>query len=182
MNICVLINTADWSHDQCIKLAENVKLKVDDEFHGKIDDEAAADQFRAVINKGVLQLISNINKRLTPALNIMGSTNWSATIEVGDQSPYVTTLCQIMSVQFSTLGMHVQPALFRYLCDKFITIFVPRYIAGIYKLKKLTPMACQQLLLDIQVYLPLPFPCASFFHCIRSNVLNVVAYSMGSLL
>ncbi|KAJ9466411.1 putative Membrane trafficking protein, Vps53-like [Diplonema papillatum] len=149
--ICVLINSADWCHDTSINLAEEVKSKVDEVYRGHVNEEAAADQFRGVINAGVLQIISNLNKRLTPALNEMTSMNWSATNEVGDQSPYITTVCSIITSQFSVLGNSLQPPLFRYLCDKFIAIFVPRYVSQFYKLKRLSAMACQQLLLDIQI-------------------------------
>eukprot|EP01063_Lacrimia_lanifica_P036451 TRINITY_DN7237_c0_g1_i2.p1 TRINITY_DN7237_c0_g1~~TRINITY_DN7237_c0_g1_i2.p1 ORF type:complete len:803 (+),score=320.43 TRINITY_DN7237_c0_g1_i2:79-2487(+) len=150
LRICAVINSADWCYDTCVKLAEEVQRKVGEEF--EISEDAVAEQFRAVTHKGLIQLITNCNRKLSVPLNDMLNITWGTMCDVGDQSPYVVNVCSTIASQFTQYANALQPPLFRYLCGKFIDVFVPRYIAQFYRLKRLSPEACQQLLLDFQSF------------------------------
>eukprot|EP01065_Artemidia_motanka_P030131 TRINITY_DN36140_c0_g1_i1.p1 TRINITY_DN36140_c0_g1~~TRINITY_DN36140_c0_g1_i1.p1 ORF type:complete len:825 (+),score=349.54 TRINITY_DN36140_c0_g1_i1:89-2476(+) len=147
--MCVLVNTADFCQETAARLAEEVSAKVDVDLEE--EGEKAPDEFRIVSSKTVTQLIVSINKDLTPALDEMVATEWARLDEVGDQSKYITDLCQTLHQRFRAIGPQLQPSMLRYVCDKFVVGFMPRYIACIYKLKRLGSTACQQLLLDLQV-------------------------------
>eukprot|EP01062_Namystynia_karyoxenos_P045751 TRINITY_DN3407_c0_g2_i1.p1 TRINITY_DN3407_c0_g2~~TRINITY_DN3407_c0_g2_i1.p1 ORF type:complete len:977 (+),score=327.09 TRINITY_DN3407_c0_g2_i1:96-3026(+) len=147
--VCLIVNTADYCQETAGKVAEELRAKV--EPLPLEQDEKAPDEFRLVISKGVQQMISNLTQALTPPLEEMVSMNWDTLEDVGDQSKYVTDICHILHERFTTINNELQPSLLRYVCDKFVANFMPRYISTIYRLKRLNGPACQQLLLDLQV-------------------------------
>eukprot|EP00662_Eupelagonemidae_sp_cell21_P014662 gene14662-43579_t len=131
-----------------MKLAEEVSARIDEgEKKGavsmndpeSINEDEAPDAFRQVILKGVQQVIANLLDEMKGAMEEMVHTDWVNFEEVGDQSLYVTQICQTLHERFTEINVQLQPGVLRYLCDKFVATFMPR------------GPACQQLLLDLQV-------------------------------
>eukprot|EP01064_Diplonema_japonicum_P013519 TRINITY_DN21081_c0_g1_i2.p1 TRINITY_DN21081_c0_g1~~TRINITY_DN21081_c0_g1_i2.p1 ORF type:complete len:779 (+),score=189.79 TRINITY_DN21081_c0_g1_i2:59-2395(+) len=151
LKTCIIINSADWCVDTATKLAEEVRSCIDESCHAGVKEEAPTETFLAVIQDGTMKLVGDLIEQLGPQLTEMVQTPWYQHEEVGDQSDYVSKICSVLSEVFPKFGKNLKPNLFKHLCVKFVDEFVPRYVRALYGLKRPTPSACRQLLLDIQI-------------------------------
>eukprot|EP01060_Flectonema_neradi_P013623 TRINITY_DN20358_c0_g1_i1.p1 TRINITY_DN20358_c0_g1~~TRINITY_DN20358_c0_g1_i1.p1 ORF type:complete len:804 (+),score=144.29 TRINITY_DN20358_c0_g1_i1:68-2413(+) len=146
--ICIIVNTADWCKDNCSQLV----TKMPECAEVKENEERTTEMFSSVMGDGVVAIVDILLKLITPFINEMTSMNWSAVDEVGDQSPYVVGMSEVIHTHFNdVLCAHLRPIVLRYLRDKFTITLAQRYIAAMYKIKRPEPSACQQLQINLQV-------------------------------
>ena len=145
--ICVLVNTSDWCKENCSQLV----AKLPDSTEIRDNEEKTVDLFGSIMGDGAIFLVEALYKMIAPFINEMTNTNWSQVEEVGDQSTYIVNISEIMQSHFEGQLSSLRPNLLRYLKDKFTTVLAGRYIAAFYKIKKPTPIACQQLQINLQV-------------------------------
>eukprot|EP00995_Heteronema_vittatum_P007650 NODE_27_length_2570_cov_256.408171_g22_i0.p1 GENE.NODE_27_length_2570_cov_256.408171_g22_i0~~NODE_27_length_2570_cov_256.408171_g22_i0.p1 ORF type:complete len:805 (-),score=211.15 NODE_27_length_2570_cov_256.408171_g22_i0:91-2505(-) len=148
--LCIIVNTAEYWATVLRQFLEEIKGKLEEFYHDELRSDDVEDAFSLLINKGVTAVIRGIDAKLEPCFSEMARINWGLVMAVGDQSPYVTGICEILVERVIQVANFLNPTYFRFFCDKFILAFSQKFVAQFYKLKRISDRGCQQLLLDTQ--------------------------------
>ena len=76
--------------------------------------------------------------------------NWAQMTCQDDPSPYVGTLCQILTDRMAEIIKHLSTSYVRLFCNKFIVYFPRRFTQQFYRCRRISDQGCQQLLMDLQ--------------------------------
>ena len=146
---CCILNTAEYCLDTTEQLEGKLKQKIGEE---KVDLVAEQDVYHEVITSCIQLLVRALETQCEPGLTTMAKTKWDLVEEVGDTSPYVSVIGKAVSqfVPFVRSSLAASRKYFANFCMKFVNSFIPRVIAAIYKCSKLSTVAAEQLLLDMQ--------------------------------
>eukprot|EP01028_Stygiella_incarcerata_P013922 TRINITY_DN8643_c0_g1_i1.p1 TRINITY_DN8643_c0_g1~~TRINITY_DN8643_c0_g1_i1.p1 ORF type:complete len:859 (-),score=212.96 TRINITY_DN8643_c0_g1_i1:47-2461(-) len=150
--VTYIINTSEYVFETLEQLSMLVRKKIDEHLQRQVDFVDVQDAFSEVITSAIRVLVMAIETRCEPAFIVMQKTNWMNITEVGDQSSYVETINEGIQSVVNICAPIMSLSYYRFFCDKLLSWFVPRFIAGILKIKKIGDQAgAQQLLFDTQV-------------------------------
>eukprot|EP00301_Raphidiophrys_heterophryoidea_P003343 c11513_g1_i1.p1 GENE.c11513_g1_i1~~c11513_g1_i1.p1 ORF type:complete len:803 (-),score=207.93 c11513_g1_i1:329-2737(-) len=147
---CYIVNTAEYCYETCQGLCDSVKRLVAPELVESISVEPVQDAFHNVSTHAVKILVNHVTGHLEPALGRMTRMNWAGMVEVGDSSEFITEMGQELAKVMPTITNTLTSSFLRFFCDKFVTSFMQRYLANIYKCRRINETGAQQLLLDTQ--------------------------------
>eukprot|EP00753_Platysulcus_tardus_P003080 PLAT12242.1.p1 GENE.PLAT12242.1~~PLAT12242.1.p1 ORF type:complete len:894 (-),score=458.83 PLAT12242.1:72-2753(-) len=148
MSVCYVMNTAGYCLDTLEQLEGMLRGKIDADFKERISFEEEEDAFSDAQAAARAVLISGLELRMEASLIAMTKTNWSAVADVGDQSPYVLDMHRVLQEFTPTLRDMLSHAVFVTFCGQFVKSFLPHFRHFLYKCKKISEFASQQLLLD----------------------------------
>jgi hypothetical protein len=146
--ICLIVNTAEYCNETLGPLGESMAKALEDGFKDKVDMMDVEDAFSTVLaealNKlmGVVELKSNI-------LGGMLKVNWSTLDVVGDQSEYVDTFERTIAHALPVVRACVSSIHYTFFCEKFAGSLAPKLYIAVFKCKRFSETAGQQLLLDM---------------------------------
>lgn len=149
VDVCYIINTAEYCTDTVPQLEDMVKAKIDLSYAESINFSAEADLFHETITAAVKSLVGALEAKFEPALRSMGSFNWATCEEVGEESGYVRVINDAIRAYVPPVRALLSNVYFRNFCDKFAQSFLPAYLSAIVRLKRINEMGTQQLLLDV---------------------------------
>ena len=104
--------------------------------------------FYDVISSSITILVSSAVVDLEPSLSAMAKMSWDSVDKVGDASEYVATVKSVLENTIPVTRNTLASVYFRGFCDRFASVFLPRFSENIFKCKNVNEMAAQQLLLD----------------------------------
>jgi len=147
--VCCVIGTAEYCDDTLPKLADSLLRVISSEFEERVSFDNEQELLRNLMNRANQVLVQSVSCGLDDAFNKMTRTNWATfSQDVGDHSAYVGDISERLSKQFGPVASHLSKIHYRFFCDKFVQAFVARFIAEIYRCRKISEQGAQQLLLD----------------------------------
>lgn len=149
VDVCYIINTAEYCTDTVPQLEDMIKAKIDLSYAESISFAAEADLFQEAIAAAVRALVGALEAKFEPALRSMSSFNWANCEEVGEESAYVRVINDAIRAYVPSVRALLSNIYFRNFCDKFVQSFLPAYLNSIVRLKRINEMGTQQLLLDV---------------------------------
>eukprot|EP00501_MAST-03F_sp_TOSAG23-6_P000857 GSMAST32.ASY1.ANO1.893.1 assembled CDS len=121
--ICFIVNTAAYCAETSPQLEELLQDEIDEVFEEHVLNFVPNDFFEIFFQ--------------------------NTCVDVGDQSPYVVEISKILREQVIPIRSALSgPIYFNNFCDRFAALFLPRFTQNIFKCKRISEMAAQQLLLD----------------------------------
>eukprot|EP00026_Physarum_polycephalum_P002742 Phypoly_transcript_02750.p1 GENE.Phypoly_transcript_02750~~Phypoly_transcript_02750.p1 ORF type:complete len:836 (+),score=180.82 Phypoly_transcript_02750:116-2623(+) len=148
--MCVILNTAEYCLTTITQMKEIITRMIDDPFKDKIDLQPETDEYSNIVAKGLKILVSGLEAKIEPAMNTMRSLPWYAEDGiVGEESPYVNEIDAILAAEVPRYRGILGTGHFNYFCDLFVGSFIPRLIQTIYKLRRISELGAQKLLLDV---------------------------------
>ena len=146
--VCCVLVTAEF----CAETSGQLEAKLSERLSGPgaadLGPEVAA--FHGVTTAALSLLIQDLESGCEAALVTMSKMNWSAVDSVGDESPYVASIKAHLLKTLPPIRDHLANArrYFLNLCGKFATNLCGKYLAAILRLRSLSAVAAEQLLLD----------------------------------
>lgn len=154
---CRVLNTADYCIELTTQLQAKFTDKVTPELKGTVDlsDETAS--FTEVIQNTISLLVRSLETQCDTALQAMLKLRWDTVEDVGDASPYVALLGRTIAtvVPPTRTALSHNRKYFNNFCIKFATSFVPRVLSTLYKVRLVSAVGAEQLLLDMQSIKPI---------------------------
>ena len=136
--------------DTTTQLQDKMKQKVEASLADKIQFSGEVELLQSVTNNCVSLLVQELEAGCDQATASMARINWAGIEQVGDQSQYVTALLGTIRAMVPRLRDCLQTSrkYFTQFCIKFVSSFIPKFLANIYKCKPLGTVGAEQLLLD----------------------------------
>eukprot|EP00096_Caligus_rogercresseyi_P012763 TRINITY_DN5455_c0_g1_i2.p1 TRINITY_DN5455_c0_g1~~TRINITY_DN5455_c0_g1_i2.p1 ORF type:complete len:688 (-),score=266.96 TRINITY_DN5455_c0_g1_i2:196-2259(-) len=162
--VCTFLITSEYCLETTTQLEGKLKDIVDHEFRDSVSLREEIDVFQSVISSCIVTLVTDLESSLSPFLKSMVKVNWNSIQAVGDQSQYVSLIANAFNETIPLLRNNLSSSrkYFTQFCIKFVNVFIPKFLLGLYKCKPLGTLGAEQLLLDthsIKTAL-LNLPCA----------------------
>ena len=145
------MNTASYCTETINQLESIIQDEIDKAFAEHIDMTSESESFYDVISSSITILVSSAVVDLEPSLSAMEKMSWDSVDKVADSSEYVTDVKNALENAIPITRNTLASVYFRGFCDRFASVFLPRFSENIFKCKHVNEMAAQQLLLDINV-------------------------------
>jgi len=142
------VNTASYCTDTINQLESIIQDEIDKAFAEHIDMSTESESFYDVISSSINILVSSTVLNLKPSLSAMVQMSWDSVDKVGDASDYVSIIQTTLENDIPITRDTLASVYFRGFCDRFASVFLPRFLENIFKCKNVNEMAAQQLLLD----------------------------------
>lgn len=147
--VCCVIGTAEYCDETLPQLEESLQKVISTDFQNRISFSAEQDLLRGLMNRANQALVQSVNSSLDEAFGKMTRTHWATySQDVGDISAYVGDISERLPKQFEPVAANLSKIHYGFFCDKFVQAFVARFVADIYKCRKISERGAQQLLLD----------------------------------
>lgn len=146
---CAIINTAEYCAATVEQLENSLKKTVQEVFSEDIELSTEREKFETVAAKGVQSIVALLEEDLEPELKELSKVDWANWKEVGDNSKYVARISTKLTSSTEQLANQLLKHHFRYMLEKFVASFIPRYQAHIYECQQMNNFGAQQILLDV---------------------------------
>ncbi|XP_067623391.1 vacuolar protein sorting-associated protein 53 homolog [Eurosta solidaginis] len=156
IQICCVLTTAEYCLETVQQLEDKLKEKVAVAYVNKIDMSEEKDVFHRIISNCIQLLVQDLESGCEPSLQSMSKVQWQSISNVGDQSPFISTICTNFkqTVPIIRDNLATSRKYFTQFCHKFVNAFIPKFINVLYKCKLThsdgsnNVLGCEQLLLD----------------------------------
>jgi hypothetical protein len=150
VTVCLIINTANYMDGVLQKIEISFKNTIEPPFKEKIDLETTTAKYKSVVAQATNLLVKVLENLINPVLQKMATTSWEKITAVSVESEYTHDLTKILEEKIPFYRKWITaPERFQFLCDAFVTVFLPALYQTLFKCKRLNDLAHQQLLLDI---------------------------------
>jgi len=147
--ICLIVNTAEYCKKTTGQMNDSLKKIIEERHKESINMGDIQNEFSSIIAKGLKSIANSVESRLDPHLVAMTRIDWDRYQYVGDNSPYVNEIVNIITSS-STLEVEwLSSDHYRYFCDLFVGSFILRINQSIFKCGKISEIGSQGILLDI---------------------------------
>jgi len=142
--------TVEYCLDTTTQLQDKMRQKVETNLVEKIQFLGEVELLQSVTTNCVSLLVQELEAGCDLAMVNMIRVNWAGIEQVGDQSQYVSALVSAIRTMVPRLRDCLQTSrkYFTQFCIKFVSSFIPKFLANIYKCKPLGTVGAEQLLLD----------------------------------
>lgn len=149
-HICCVLLTADFCLQTTKIFEKKFKEKIEPTLVDKVDFSQELEMFGELINGCIQLLLQDIEYGCEPGFTSMAKIQWSSVETPVGHSNYITEITNSLSQQIPMIRDYLQEGrnYFVQLCNKFITIFTPKYISNLFRCKPLSRGGAEQLLLD----------------------------------
>ncbi|KII71356.1 Vacuolar protein sorting-associated protein 53 [Thelohanellus kitauei] len=148
---CSVLATSSYCHDTVdqleIKLSELVSNNTSPEFSFSSIQNKLSD-----ISAQAINILANlIDQSLEPAFSVFSKTSWSTYQNVGDQSLYVTIICQILTLNIPRIRdcLDIRDTGYEKLMVQFSNVFMSKYFEKIFSCKNITAAGIEQIMLKV---------------------------------
>ncbi|XP_075153526.1 vacuolar protein sorting 53 [Haematobia irritans] len=156
IRICCVLTTAEYCLETVQQLEEKLKEKVAPAYVTKVDMSEEKDVFHRIISNCIQLLVQDLEAGCEPSLQAMAKVQWQNINNVGDQSPFISSMCANFKQTVPILrdNLATSRKYFTQFCHKFVNVFIPKFINVLYKCKLTSSdgsnnvLGCEQLLLD----------------------------------
>ena len=148
----IVLNTADYCYTTTNQLEEKIRARIDEELRPQVDMQSQADAFMGIASASIRTLVSKTEADCAPAWREMRNVAWGTMDNVGDQSPYVSTLLQrVMERSREILGLVQKAQYKRAYCDHVVDSVTNHYMANMVAARPISETGAEQMLLDSYV-------------------------------
>uniref|UniRef100_A0A915MLE9 Vacuolar protein sorting-associated protein 53 homolog n=1 Tax=Meloidogyne javanica TaxID=6303 RepID=A0A915MLE9_MELJA len=142
---CCILATADWSAETTVQLQEKLKQKI-----SPADLSQESELFYSISNNSLSILVQDAEMLCEPSLQAMTKINWSNIEQVGDESPYVSTIRKNLRPTVPLIRDYFSERrkYFAHFCMKLATNLVNKFLGAIFKCRPISIAGAEQLLLD----------------------------------
>lgn len=142
---CCILATADWSAETTAQLQEKLKQKI-----SSADLSQESELFYSISNKSLVILVQDAEMLCEPSLQAMTKINWSNIEQVGDESPYVSTIRKNLRSTVPLIRDYFteRRKYFAHFCMKLASNLVNKFLGAIFKCRPISIAGAEQLLLD----------------------------------
>lgn len=148
VTVCHVIDTCEYCADTVEALEDLIRDKMEENLKEKIDLSSSQEAFYDVTAKGLRVLVSGLENRVELVFKEMYSINWGTIDVVGEESPYVASVNEVVQPFVLSVQKLIPSSYFRNFCDKFAAAFTNLYYNSVIRLKRISESGTQQLLLD----------------------------------
>jgi hypothetical protein len=148
VKVCHVISTCEYCADTVEALEDLIRDTIDSDFKDRIEMSNQQEHFHDVTAKCIQVLVSGLMTRMQDGLKVMTDINWVTFEMVGEESTYVRMIQTEMMPFVAKVRGLIPSSYFRSFCDKFATAFSAAYFNTLIRLKRISELATQQLLLD----------------------------------
>lgn len=142
----LVLNTADFWHQNTVQLEDNIKKRVDPEFTARIDLSSQADTFLGVVSAAIQALVHKVEASCEGAWREMKNTNWREMESVGDHSSYVGELQQHVNAKTEEiLSVVAKQQYARAFCDNLVDRLATAYINNIVLCRPISEGGAEQV-------------------------------------
>ncbi|KAG0178040.1 Vacuolar protein sorting-associated protein 53 [Apophysomyces sp. BC1034] len=143
------LNTADYCCMTTSQLEEKLKEKIDPEYTEQVDMQNVKDAFMRAVSTCIDAVVKNLEICCDAHIQQMIRLPWGAMDTVGDQSEYVNQLQEVVKRYVIIVGKTIaNKRYFRTFSDRFVDMFLTKYLLHIFKCKPISEIGAEQLLLD----------------------------------
>eukprot|EP01120_Amphizonella_sp_Union-15-10_P016091 TRINITY_DN8383_c0_g1_i1.p1 TRINITY_DN8383_c0_g1~~TRINITY_DN8383_c0_g1_i1.p1 ORF type:complete len:372 (+),score=78.79 TRINITY_DN8383_c0_g1_i1:2-1117(+) len=147
--VCCIINTAQYCSNTTIKTEDGIKNDVDQKIKEKVNLHEVVSKYQGVIALALSVLVKSLECKVFPSLEFMVKTDWEKWETVGDQSGYVDSIANTLKEFVPFYNQWITTDHFKFFCDAFSGSFISVYYQSIFRCKRVSLVASQQLLLDM---------------------------------
>lgn len=145
---CTIINTCEYCTDTLPSLSDLIQKKINHAYADAIDFIDEADLFHDVAVDAMKVLVSSMMGIFETHFTTMAGISWGTIGDAGDESEYVSTICQELKSCMPELYSMLPSLYYNNFCDKFISSFLPMQLNTILNMKNINENGSQQLLVD----------------------------------
>ncbi|PLW56943.1 hypothetical protein PCANC_01209 [Puccinia coronata f. sp. avenae] len=150
--VCAILNTADY----CAETADQLQVKLQDtisqDLKSQVTLESQQELFRGNISAAISGLLKEFEDACEPAFTAMGKLAWKEMEFVSAESGYIHHLVKTATLVTDLVKRHVEQKKYvRSVCDKVVGSLVARFTRSIVRCRPITPVAAEQMILDLQV-------------------------------
>jgi hypothetical protein len=146
--LCYIINTCEYCSDVLPQLESLIQSKMAPALAEQVDLASEGDLVMDVVAHVVKILVSGVMDKLEASFKAMQSVNWASVSSVGEESPHVHQMNDVLQDFTPRVRENLSPIYFRNLCTKLATEMLQRYQETILRQKRISDLGAQQLLLD----------------------------------
>ncbi|XP_044764347.1 vacuolar protein sorting-associated protein 53 homolog isoform X2 [Coccinella septempunctata] len=148
--ICCILTTAEYCVETTQQLSDKLKQKIEPSLADQVDFTKEQDNFHKVISNCIQILVQDLENACEPALTAMSKIQWQSIDAVGDQSPYISSICNHLKNNVPTVRDNLSQSrkYFVQFCLRFVNQFIPKFVQTVYKCKPMNTEGAEQLLLD----------------------------------
>ena len=127
--LCYIINTCEYCSDVLPQLESLIQSKIAPALADQVDLNAEVDLVMDVVAHCIKILVSGVMDRLDSSFKAMQSMNWSNVSSVGEESPHVHQMNDILQGFAPRVRENLSPTYFRNLCTKLATDLLQRFVS-----------------------------------------------------
>ncbi|KAK9876119.1 hypothetical protein WA026_011236 [Henosepilachna vigintioctopunctata] len=148
--ICCILTTAEYCLETTQQLSDKLKQKIESHLVNQVDFSKEMDNFHKVISNCIQILVQDLENACDPALTAMTKIQWQSVDAVGDQSPYISSICNHLKANVPIVrdGLSQSRKYFVQFCLRFANQFIPKFVQTIFKCRPVNTEGAEQLLLD----------------------------------
>ncbi|KAL1311689.1 hypothetical protein AAFC00_001793 [Neodothiora populina] len=151
-DIVIILNTADYCYQTTTQLEERIKTRIDASLRDRIDLQSQADSFMGIASTSVRTLVRKVEMECDASWREMRNVPWSRMENVGDQSPYVSSLLTVVRERAAEILKHLhKPQYARAFCDHLVDALTNAYITTLVVSRPVSETGAEQMLLDSYV-------------------------------
>lgn len=124
--ICYIINTCEYCADVIPQLESLIQSKMASALVDQVDLNAEADLVMDVVAHCIKILVSGVMDKLEASFRAMQGVNWASVSSVGEESPHVHQMNNVLQEFTPRVRENLSPIYFRNLCTKLATDMLQR--------------------------------------------------------
>lgn len=124
--LCYIINTCEYCADVLPQLESLIQSKMTPSLASQVDMNAEVDLVMDVVAHCVKILVSGVMEKLEGSFRAMQSANWASVSSVGEESPHVHQMNNVLQDFTPRVKENLSPIYFRNLCTKLATEMLQR--------------------------------------------------------
>mmetsp|Transcript_30765 Transcript_30765/g.56080 ORF Transcript_30765/g.56080 Transcript_30765/m.56080 type:complete len:833 (-) Transcript_30765:14-2512(-) len=147
--VCCVIGTAEYCMDTLGQFRDALLRVIDSAFEDRVTFENEQNLLNDTETRALEVLMQSVNCSLDEAFNRMTSTPWGQYAqECSDHSTYVNEISDRLPRELGPISQYLSKLHYTSFCTKFVQAFITRFIAEIYRCRKISEQGAQQLLHD----------------------------------
>jgi len=143
--ICAIVGTTEVVDATLTRLQEMFETTIDPAF--KVSFDSNLDTFGSLTTKAFQALVQLCENALEPSIVKMNRSAWDQ-LARNEESPYISDVSKTISAHFTKVFRYLSHLHFRFFCDKFAEMFIPKFVTEALKIKSMMPGAEQRLKMD----------------------------------
>ena len=149
VNVCYVINTAEYCAEIVPQLEEMMKNKIDITYTESIDLTSQQNKFYEVVDLALNKLIGAVGYKCDIGYKSMFETNWAAEWLVEEELPYVGTITNAVKQMIPPVRDLLSDTYYPRFCDKLAGAIIPTYYNMICRCRRINEDGAQQLRVDV---------------------------------
>lgn len=153
--VCRAITTAERCISLIPQMQNEIGVKIRSDYAADVDMRAQCELLSDVASCAVDLLVGTLLGRANECLVHMANASWADMSSVGDSSPYVRQVRDMLVGVIPRLRKVLSWRSFDCLCSRFSSDFLDHFLALVMGLRKVSVVGAEQLLLDVTDLKPL---------------------------